>query len=114
VQEYVQMNTAVSQATPVQTCTVMTSSSSTLGTDLTEGRVYHLVSDQDNSTCAGIWHPFYVVSIIVPWNLNSDDFRIMSPDSDQQVVYKGEHLYYAEDASTGDVKGQRITDRYET
>ncbi len=116
------------QAYPSSTAaySMMTATSPTLGTYLTDGKgrtLYHLQTDQGSyaskctdATCTGSWPPFYSASINVPQNLNPSDFSTINVNGYkkyQQTAFKGWPLYYFYgDTKSGAINGQGLQDNY--
>jgi len=113
--------TATPTGTPVTTdptYTVMTGSTSQLGTFLVDGKgitLYNFTIDsRDKSACTGgcvgVWPLFYASSIKVPAGLNASDFSSFTrTDGKMQTAYKGMPLYYyIADSSPGQTTGQGL------
>jgi predicted lipoprotein with Yx(FWY)xxD motif len=117
--------TATTTATPTGTpattdpaYTVMTGSTSQLGTFLVDGKgitLYNFTIDsRDKSACTGgcvgVWPLFYASSIKVPSGLNASDFSSFTrTDGKMQTAYKGMPLYYyIADSSPGQTTGQGL------
>ncbi len=110
--------TATATSSGGGTYTVMTSSSSQLGTYLVDGKgvtLYNFTTDsKDQSSCSGacvnVWPVFYASSISVPSDLNASDFSSFTrSDGSMQTAYKGMPLYYyAADTSAGQTTGQGL------
>ncbi len=110
--------TAATNATNTTAYTVMTASSSQLGTYLVDGKgvtLYNFTIDsKDQSACSGacvnVWPVFYASSITVPSDLNASDFTSFTrSDGAMQTAYKGMPLYYyAADTSPGQTTGQGL------
>jgi predicted lipoprotein with Yx(FWY)xxD motif len=104
--------------TPAAQYTVMTSSTSQLGTFLVDGNgktLYNFTTDsKDMSTCTGgclgVWPVFYTQTIVVPSDLSATDFTSFTRgDGSMQTAYRGEPLYYyVGDTSPGDTTGQGL------
>ncbi len=104
--------------TPSSQYTVMTSSTSQLGTFLVDGQgktLYNFTIDsKDKSVCTGsciaVWPVFYASTITVPSSLSAADFsQFQRSDGSMQTAYKGEPLYYyAGDTKAGDTTGQGL------
>jgi predicted lipoprotein with Yx(FWY)xxD motif len=98
--------------------TVMTGSTSQLGTFLVDGKgitLYNFTIDsRDKSACTGgclgVWPIFYTSSIKVPSGLNASDFASFTrSDGKMQTAYKGMPLYYyVADSSPGQTTGQGL------
>jgi predicted lipoprotein with Yx(FWY)xxD motif len=98
--------------------TVMTSSSSQLGTFLVDSKgitLYNFTIDSyDKSACTGgcvgVWPIFYTSTVTVSSGLNASDFTSFTrSDGKMQTAYRGMPLYYyIGDTGPGSTTGQAL------
>lgn len=111
-------STTTTTTTAAAQMTVNTSSTSTLGTFLVDGKGMTLywttrdavgVSNIAGATLAN-WPVFYAATIMVPSSLSAANFSsITRADGTMQTTYKGWPLYYyINDKAAGDTKGQGL------
>jgi predicted lipoprotein with Yx(FWY)xxD motif len=104
--------------TPSTQYTIMTSSTSQLGTFLVDGNgmtLYNFTIDSKDAsvctgTCISVWPVFYAPTITGPSGLSASDFsQFQRSDGSMQTAYRGEPLYYyAGDSKPGDTTGQGL------
>jgi predicted lipoprotein with Yx(FWY)xxD motif len=99
---------------------IKTSSSKFIGTFLVDQSGLTLYYYQNDSSayeastcydeCTALWHPFYAPNPILPDDLKSVDFGVITrTDGSKQTTFKGWPLYhYSDDEAPGDTWGNNV------